>query len=265
MSEILQSNNSQLYIELGLQDLVAGQTFDEDPVLSEKKGAPPYGEDEFIEFFKDREFDGSPSQGYLIVAETFTEDLHTMLEHIQATEEEPEAPHTPLVIQIATSNRYTYEPLTEVEKEQFKYALKNEKLYKAKETAASHAFRGQVDYLLHTKVLSTDSEENQRGRTLYSGRYYDRNTRRSIPLFLLESRREDEEGEYTTLRLLSRAPKDMLASPANSDGEEQLPYYPTGETEAQVLDLYEETISKIATAPVDEAEIVRGWIHRQAA
>lgn len=225
MSEIHPSQNRELYIELEMEELLEPQTFVEDPILGEHKGAPPFTEEEFIDFFKQREHDDSPTQGYFMVAESFVEDLHIMLDHLKEIKKDSGDPNQHLAIRVATrpldNTRFSKSPGDE-EWPRVKYALANTKPYESEETAASRAFRVEVEYLLHTRVLNVDSDDDPRARTLYSGRYYDRETRASIPLYMLERKEKDEKGEYTTLELRSHPPEDMVdASPTEPHYSEE--------------------------------------------
>jgi hypothetical protein len=98
------------------------------------------------------------------------------------------------------------------------------------------------------------------GRVWYQGRHLGR------PIQFIENFDYDEQGEFKTLDISTSVPREMLEHHLPLQGQDpDSHFYTTGETIEEVVDLYNNTLNVIPTAPIDEAEVVKGWIERRAA
>jgi hypothetical protein len=262
MSELF-NDKTQLYTELGIPELIEPQAVNEDPILSTSE-VLPFTDDLFVSYFEKREFPGSPSEGYLSTAKKFINSLDEIVQAANNAGNQEEASAEHKVVGVITN------PLPPAAESGIPHInwKKAERLYQENETAASHAFRGQIDFLVHSRLVDTNLDNESHGRLLYTCRYHPVNTYQPVNFFMIEGRGADSRGEYTTLELRTHLPPDMSGVSKRKEVEEKQ-FFTTGQTEEAVLDLYE-TVDSLPPSEwpiikVDEIDIVRNWIGHKAA
>lgn len=233
----------------------AARVSDKDPILR-RPSSPAWTEIEFVEFFEEREFPDSPTEGFLAVAKSLIDDLHTMQQHMDAVSAQTEydLPMSPMVIPLVTK------PFDS------RRVSKNDaaKLYVHEESPATKALRGRLEYMLKAKLLGTGRNKDDT-LVYYATRYVGPVSHDPMTPYLIERRGRDEGGYFSQLFLKSLLGPDILSrfgSPFRAAAEGD--FFTTAQIEREILDLYKSTLGEIPTADIDEADLVRRYFDRTA-
>jgi hypothetical protein len=289
MSELVFNGDEKLYRELGLEELLEPQSFNEDPRLRLDHSPSLRTLDGFVSFFKRQEDEGTPAAGYSELAG----ELVSRLERISfiASPEDGHAVidttiHVPLQPPNIVSPLILHEMTVDQQIDYLHNAKEGTKVYRAHETPATRAYRDVLDLVLHTSQPMAKSSID--GSLLYSARYHnpavgERGT--DVSLWLLETVGKDEIGEYYTVDLLTHRPRGYTNSLEPNDLPEEAIFIPSGELQRraaldaeiqmaawdEVLDEIidevpqegdrHEVLAKI-NQPVDAPEVLKTLVHK---
>lgn len=113
-----------------------------------------------------------------------------------------------------------------------------------------------TENLTNATLLVQNREKNTGyGHVVSRGQYNEQH------IYFIETYARAEHGNYMTWAVTNELPEDLLPAPNHTQAR---PFITTGEEETMKMDFYR-NFGKIKTVPIDEAEVVRSWINRQAA
>jgi hypothetical protein len=194
-------DNRSLYEELGLTDLygIESQTFDKDPILSgriEGEGAPRTAS-AFIRYFANRDYPGSPAEGYHGLARTFIEQVRNVAGN---KPDENEKGIVPKVERIDIKSHDTT-GITDNLAE----------LYDFEQIPATGTFIDSALYLLKARFIGNYQGADKSDRTVYAGRLYDADRGEDDQVYIIEIQSQDEKlGGFTSYELRSAIPNSII-------------------------------------------------------